>query len=92
MLVDYKKTFSKNVPMPVKVWRSSMTQKNDKYTYRVTWYDDDNEYVGLCAEFPSLSWLADTPGNTLKGIRKLVAGVILDMARNDVTFPESIAC
>ena len=30
------------------------------YTYRVTWSVEDNEYVGLCAEFPSLSWLAGT--------------------------------
>ncbi len=32
--------------------------KNDHYTYRVTWSSEDKEYVGLCAEFPSLSWLA----------------------------------
>jgi hypothetical protein len=32
-----------------------MALKNDRYTYRVTWSDDDNEYVGLCAEFSSLS-------------------------------------
>ena len=38
-----------------------MAIKNDHYTYRVTWSADDNEYVGLCAEFPSLSWLAETP-------------------------------
>lgn len=31
--------------------------KNDRYTYRVTWSDEDKEYLGLCAEFPSLSWL-----------------------------------
>ncbi|MFO8083428.1 MAG: ATP phosphoribosyltransferase regulatory subunit, partial [Desulfobacterales bacterium] len=53
-----------------------MAQKNDKYTYRVTWSEEDNEYIGLCAEFPSLSWLADTPEKALKGIRKTVAEVI----------------
>ena len=45
-----------------------MATKNDKYTYRVTWSEDDNEYVGLCAEFSSLSWLADTPEKALKFI------------------------
>ena len=25
------------------------------YTYRVTWSPDDDENLGLCAEFPSLS-------------------------------------
>lgn len=27
-----------------------------QYTYRVTWSVEDNEYVGLYAKFPSLSW------------------------------------
>jgi hypothetical protein len=44
-----------------------MVQQNDKYTYRVTWSEDDNEYVGLCAECPSLSWLADTVSCSLHG-------------------------
>ena len=49
-----------------------MAQKNSKYTYRVTWSEEDGEYIGLCAEFPSLSWLARTPEAALRGIRKLV--------------------
>jgi len=58
-----------------------MELKNDHYTYRVTWSDDDNEYVGLCAEFASLSWLAATPEAALKGIRKVVADVVRDMKK-----------
>jgi predicted HicB family RNase H-like nuclease len=65
--------------------------KNDKYTYRVMWSEEDGEYVGLCAEFPGLSWLARTPEAALKGIRKVVAKVISDMARNGETVPEPIA-
>ena len=38
-----------------------MALKNDRYTYRVTWSEEDHEHVGLCAELPSLSWLASTP-------------------------------
>lgn len=68
-----------------------MVLKNDRYTYRVTWYEDDNEYVGLCAEFPSLSWLAPTPEDALKGIRKLVAEVVKDLSANGETVPEPIA-
>jgi len=66
--------------------------KNDRYTYRVTWSEDDNEYVGLCAEFPSLSWLARTPEAALKGIRKLVAEVVEDMGATGEAVPEPIAC
>jgi len=68
-----------------------MARKNDKYTYRVTWSEDDAEYVGLCAEFSSLSWLAQTPEAALKGIRKLVGEVVADMQRNEESVPEPIA-
>jgi predicted RNase H-like HicB family nuclease len=56
-----------------------MVQENDKYTYRITWSEDDNEYVGSRVEFPSLSWLANTPENALSGIRKIVSEVVFDM-------------
>ncbi len=69
-----------------------MALQNDRYTYRVTWSEDDSEYVGLCAEFPSLSWLASTPEAALKGIRKLVADIVKDMDTNRETIPEPIAC
>ena len=54
----------------------------DHYTYRITWSEEDAEYVGLCAEFPSLSWLATTQEAALKGIRKVVAEVVQDMQTN----------
>jgi len=68
-----------------------MAQRNDKYTYRVTWSEDDAEYVGLCAEFPSMSWLAHSPEAALKGIRKLVSDVIADMQSNEESVPEPLA-
>ena len=68
-----------------------MATKNDKYTYRVTWSENDNEYVGLCTEFPSLSWLANTPEKALKGIRSLVADVLFDMGKTGEPIPEPIA-
>lgn len=69
-----------------------MALKNDRYTYRVTWSEEDNEYVGLCAEFPSLSWLASTPEAALKGIRKAVEDVVKDMRENGEAAPEPFAC
>jgi len=68
-----------------------MAQKNDKYTYRVTWSEDDSEYVGLCAEFPSLSWLAETPETALMGSLKVVHEVIADMQSSGETVPEPLA-
>jgi predicted HicB family RNase H-like nuclease len=65
--------------------------KNDRYTYRVTWSNEDGEYVGLCAEFPSLSWLTGTQGKALQGIRKVVAEAVADMKLNKEPIPEPIA-
>jgi predicted HicB family RNase H-like nuclease len=65
--------------------------RNDRYTYRVTWSEEDGEHVGLCAEFPSLSWLAPTPGGALQGIRRLVAEVIADMEANGEAVPEPLS-
>ena len=68
-----------------------MVPKNSKYSYRVTWSEEDGEYVGLCAEFPSLSWLARTPEGALKGIRRLVSKVVADMIQNKEPIPDPIA-
>ena len=65
--------------------------KDDHYTYRVTWSDEDREYVGLCVEFPSLSWLAGTQEEALQGIRSVVAEAVADMKLNEEPIPEPIA-
>jgi len=64
---------------------------NDRYTYRLTWSEEDKEYVGLCAEFPSLSWLADTQNAAMQGILNLVAEVLPDMQANNEPIPEPLA-
>jgi len=68
-----------------------MTRAVDKYTYRVTWSEEDYEYVGLGAEFPSLSWLEATPEAALVGIRSLVKKVAADLKRNKEAVPEPIS-
>lgn len=63
----------------------------DHYTYRVTWSPDDGEHLALCAEFPSLSWLAATPEAALKGIRQVVSEVLADMKASGEAAPEPLA-
>lgn len=65
-----------------------MAKSTDKYTYRVTWSEEDQEYVGLCAEFPSLSWLEDDLVAALSGIRRLVLDTVNDMREADEAVPE----
>ena len=63
----------------------------DIYTYRITWSEDDKEYVGLCLEFPGLSWLAKSPEAALSGIRKMVAAAVEDMEKCHEKIPEPLA-
>ena len=63
----------------------------DHYTYRVTWSPEDGEHVGLCAEFPSLSWLAGRPEAALKGIRRIVAQSAEDMRQSGEDIPQPLA-
>jgi predicted HicB family RNase H-like nuclease len=67
------------------------TKINDHYTYRVTWSEEDQEHIGLCAEFPSLSWLASSPEAALRGIRSVVAKVVKDMQTNREAIPEPLS-
>jgi predicted RNase H-like HicB family nuclease len=48
----------------------------DHYTYRVEWSPEDNEWVGLCPELPSLSWLDPDKAKALAGITQLVQNVV----------------
>jgi predicted HicB family RNase H-like nuclease len=68
-----------------------MAKSIDRYTYRVTWSEDDQEHVGLCVEFPSLSWLEETPEAALADIRDRVHECIADMLRHSEVVPEPIA-
>jgi len=63
----------------------------DHYTYRITWSAEDEEFVGLIAEFPSLSWLAASQIDALTGIRELVGTVVAEMEHAGEPAPEPFA-
>ena len=64
---------------------------SDRYTYRTSWSAEDGENIGLCAEFPSLSWLASSPEKALAGIKRLVHDSVADMRTTGDTPPEPMA-
>jgi predicted HicB family RNase H-like nuclease len=68
-----------------------MNSKSDHFTYRVTWSAEDGEHVGLCAEFPSLSWLARTPEAALSGIRRTVWDTVRDLEDSGEPVPTPLA-
>jgi predicted HicB family RNase H-like nuclease len=68
-----------------------MINEIEKYTYRVMWSEEDEEFIGLCAEFPSLSWLAPTSAKALKGIQTVVKECTADMSKNKEEIPSAIS-
>jgi len=63
----------------------------EKYTYRVIWSEEDQEHVGLCAEFPSLSWLEASQAGALRGIVEAVRQAVEDMAKRREPIPKPLA-
>ncbi len=82
---------------PIKFAKSPQSLMNERYampahyTYSVAWSPEDAAHIGLCAEFPSLSWLAPTPDAALSGIRRLVSECVADMRLARETPPKPIA-
>jgi predicted HicB family RNase H-like nuclease len=62
-----------------------------QYAYRVIWSEEDQEFVGLCAEFPSLSWLEEDQEAALRGIVSLVNDAVADMEANGEKMPAPLA-
>jgi len=65
--------------------------RHDRYTYRVVWSDEDEMYVGLCAEFGLLSHLDDTPEGAFAGIRHVVAFAVSSLQEDGAPIPEPLS-
>ena len=64
---------------------------NNHYTYRVTWSDEDGQFIGSCAEFPSLSHLADSLPEAFLGIVDLVTFCVDDLRQEGSPVPEPLS-
>lgn len=62
-----------------------------RYRYAVEWSGADEQFVGTCADFPSLSWLADDHVAALEGVVRLVADTLEDMQRSGESLPAPTA-
>jgi predicted RNase H-like HicB family nuclease len=49
------------------------------YEICVFWSDEDQEWVGTCPEFPSLSWLDKSEDGARSGMLQLIDSVLADM-------------
>lgn len=59
----------------------------DRYTYRVRWSVEDGEHLATIAEFPGLSWLAESAADAFSGLLALVTDVLADMTETGETPP-----
>lgn len=61
------------------------------YHYTVFWSEEGREYVGLCYEFPLLSWLEPDKFAAFVGIVFLVADILEDMQSTGEKPPDPAA-
>lgn len=62
-----------------------------KYTYEVSWSDEDGVFISRCLEFPSLAAHGKTEIAALKEIIDLVGDILIDMKKNKEVIPEPIS-
>jgi len=71
--------------------RADRAAATKHYTYRVSWSEEDQQFVATCAEFPSLSHLAGSQAEALEGIGRLIGGVVAEMRAANENIPEPLA-
>jgi len=62
-----------------------------RYSFRVTWSAEDDEFVATCVEFPSLSWLERPLGWALLVYPPLGGGGAADLLASGEAVPEPLS-
>ena len=70
-------------------WKMSMRSAKE-YTYRIFWSSEDDGFVAIADEFPSLSAVEDDQAKALESIDGLVQDVLADMEESGETPPEPL--
>jgi predicted HicB family RNase H-like nuclease len=63
----------------------------NRYSFKTDWSQEDQEFVGKCAEFPSLSHLDGDRVLAFNGIVELVQKIVADMEADGETPPVPFA-
>lgn len=62
----------------------------DRFSYRVFWSEEDQEFVAVCSEMPGLSWLERSPEAALRGVRKVAREGVELLAEYGDPIPEPL--
>ena len=57
------------------------------YQFRAWWSEEDDAWIGVCNGFLLVSHLAATETGCLRGLRALVADLVVDLRRNGEPLP-----
>lgn len=60
------------------------------YSYRVFWSEEDDCFIGVCTEFPSMSHVDDAPDKALNGILEVVGDAVQWLAEDGDPIPEPL--
>src|SRR5690349_2655255 len=67
---------------------SMRPQMKNKYSFNVFWSDEDDAYIAVSPEFPSLSGLGDTPDEALAELEPVIDAVIQRYHEKGYPLPE----
>jgi predicted RNase H-like HicB family nuclease len=63
----------------------------DRYTYLVTWLEDEEEYVGRCKEFPLMTAFGETQEEAISEIKELIATTLEILEEDGDEIPKPIS-
>ncbi len=58
----------------------AISRDPEDFSYPVFWSEEDQAWIGIVDELPSLSWVADDRNSAADGIRRLVYRIEADQA------------
>lgn len=59
-----------------------------QYSFSVKWSDEEQQYVGLCKEFPHLSHFDNSESDAQKGIADLVDAAVGILKEKNLPIPK----
>ena len=59
-----------------------------RYSYRVFWSAEDNEFVATCVEIPGLSGLAPTEAGAIDELKVAIGGWLDHLSEEGTPWPE----
>jgi predicted RNase H-like HicB family nuclease len=62
--------------------------KIPRYSYRVFWPSEDNEFVATCVEIPGLSGLAPTEAGAIEELKVAIRGWLEQLSEESIPWPE----